>query len=259
MGNWVSLILLMICSSVYAEPFLKTHEEGWYWHNEPIEIKKEKTQQESEVQQPPRQPADPDKTWKLVGKMVQQARAKAILNPTPANIAQARHLQRLLVAQSNLFSERWLIDLLLHPEEDESLINPSNSAARDIYNDEKSLLKERLIKQIGQTAGFFYFYDGGEPYSEKMAAVISDFASRYQLTVIPVAMNNKQSPYFPHSQMDSGQAIQMGVKHIPAVFAVNPVTKKTMPVAYGLISQSELKENILMATNAFQSREYDEN
>ncbi|HDS3859251.1 TPA: conjugal transfer protein TraF, partial [Legionella pneumophila] len=78
----------------------------------------------------------------------------------------------------------------------------------------------------------------------------------YHMTVIPIAMTNRISPMLPNSRVDSGQATQMGVKHIPAVFALNPVSKKTMPVAYGLVSQSELKENILMASNAFQSGDY---
>ncbi len=89
-----------------------------------------------------------------------------------------------------------------------------------------------------------------------MAEVVSDFANSYHMTVIPIAMTDRFSPLLPNSRVDSGEANQMGVKHIPAVFALNPISKKAMPVAYGLLSQSELKENILMATKAFQSGEY---
>ena len=45
----------------------------------------------------------------------------------------------------------------------------------------------------------------------------------------------------------------MNVKHIPAVFAMNPYTQAMMPVAYGLVSQSELKENLFLATLGFKS------
>jgi conjugal transfer pilus assembly protein TraF len=135
-------------------------------------------------------------------------------------------------------------------------VNPSTSAARDIYNQQNSLLKERAIAAISQTSGLVYFYKAGEPFSERMAEVVSDFANGYQMTVIPIAMTDRFSPLFPNSRVDSGQANQMGVKHIPAVFALNPISKTTMPIAYGLISQSELKEHILMATKAFQSGGY---
>ena len=43
---------------------------------------------------------------------------------------------------------------------------------------------------------------------------------------------------------DSGQAIQFQVKATPAVFAVNPTTGKAFPIAYGLTSETELRDNI---------------
>ncbi|HBD9275113.1 TPA: type-F conjugative transfer system pilin assembly protein TraF [Legionella pneumophila] len=257
MARWFFVLLVSVSPFLYAEqPYLNEHEEGWYWHKDPKEEVKNKPQTESVAASPVSKPADPDKTWKLIGNRVQQARAQAILNPTPENIARARRLQRLIVAQANLFSEKWMLDLLINPDQDESLINPSSSAARDVYNQKNSMQKEKAITQISQTSGLLYFYEGGEPFSERMAQVVSDFANSYHMTVIPIAMTNRISPMLPNSRVDSGQATQMGVKHIPAVFALNPVSKKTMPVAYGLVSQSELKENILMASNAFQSGDY---
>lgn len=257
MARWFFVLLLIVSPFLYAEqPYLNEHEEGWYWHKDPQEALKKESQKELMAPEIVSKPADPDKTWKLIGNRVQRARAQAILNPTPENIARARRLQRLIVAQANLFSEKWMLDLLLNPDQDESLVNPSSSAARDVYNQQNSMQKEKAIAQISQTSGLLYFYEGGEPFSERMAEVVSDFANSYHMTVIPIAMTKHFSPLFPNSQVDSGQATQMGVKHIPAVFALNPVSKNTMPIAYGLVSQSELKENILMATNAFQSGDY---
>jgi conjugal transfer pilus assembly protein TraF len=254
MAKWFFVFLISVSPFLYADqPYLNEHEEGWYWHKDPKVLLKKKERVASPVVN---KPADPDRTWKLIGERVQRARAQAILNPTTENIARARRLQRLIVAQANLFSEKWMLDLLINPNQDESLVNPSGSAARDIYNQQNSMQKERAIAQISQTSGLLYFYKGGEPFSERMAEVVSDFANSYHMTVIPIAMNDHFSPLLPNSRVDSGEANQMGVKHIPAVFALNPVSKKTMPVAYGLISQSELKENILMATKAFQSGEY---
>ena len=251
------LFWLLICVSPYglaAHPYLNQHEEGWYWHNDPLEEVSSKPRPAPVEMPAPNKPADPDKTWKLIGQLVQRARAKAILNPTPQNIATARRLQRIMVAQASLFSEKWMLDLLLNPQEDESLVNPSNGAARDIYNQQNSIEKEQAIAKLRQTSGLLYFYQGGEPFSERMAEVVSEFSRIYGITVIPIAMSNQFSPFFPASRVDSGQANEVGVKHIPAVFAFNPISKQTMPVAYGLVSQSELKDNILMVTNAFQSK-----
>ena len=257
MARLFSLFLFCFTAAIDAapHPYLNQHEEGWYWHNEAPEVTKKAVKHAPQAPMAS-QAADPDKTWKLIGKIVDRARAKAILNPTRANVAYARRLQRLIVAQSNLFSEKWMLDLLLHPEADESLVNPSNSVARDLYNQHNSLLKEQALAAISNTAGLLYFYQGGEPFSERMAEVVSEFAYHYNINIMPIAMTDKVSPLFPTSITDSGQASEMGVKHIPAVFALNPVTKQIMPVAYGLISQSELKDNILLATNEFQTRAY---
>lgn len=256
MGKWTVLFLMTFACQLHANtPYLKEHEAGWYWHNEPPAVEKKKTKAVKKPASKPSVPADPDKTWKLIGKMAERARAKAILNPTPNNVAEARRIQRMIVNQASLFSERWMLDLLLHPEMDESLVNPSNSAARDVYNQRNDMIKEQAIYAIGQTSGLLYFYEGGEPYSERMAEVVRDFSNRYQMLVTAISVNDRISPLFPQSRTDSNLARQMGVRHIPAVFAMNPLSKKVMPIAYGLVSQSELKENILMASNAFKSGE----
>ena len=258
MVKWfLALLLSLLTTFVFASPsYLNEHEEGWYWHNDPKEPVKKKVRKQAVVAAPLSRQADPDKTWKLIGKRVQQARAKAILNPTPQNIALARRLQRLVVSQANLFSEKWMLDLLLNPDQDESLVNPSSSAARDLYNHQSNLEKEQAIALIRKQSGLFYFYKAGEPYSERMAEIIKNFAMSYQLPLIPIAMTQNVSPLFPDSRMDSGEATQMGVKHIPAVFSLNPMTNKPMPIAYGLVSHSELKEHILMAVQTFQTGDY---
>jgi conjugal transfer pilus assembly protein TraF len=249
--KWLVLSFLLQVNLLYAQPYINTHERGWYWHNEPLEVLKKA---KKPTKPPQAKPLDPSKVWKQIGVMVERARAQAILNPTSENIAVARRLQRLLVAQSTLFSEKWMLDLLLHPEEDESLTNPNNGAARDIYNHQNDLLKEKAIEAIAKTSGLVYFYEAEEPYSESMAVVLQNFAARYHMQILPIAMHNKASVHFPASRIDNGEAREMGVRHVPAVFAIHPLSKKAMPVAYGLISQSELKENIFRASMAFQPR-----
>lgn len=255
-GFFVLLMALLPAFSFASQSYLNQHEEGWYWRNEPKEPVKKKEKKRPSRPSYDTRFADPDKTWKLIGKRVQQARAKAILNPTPQNIAQARRLQRMVVSQANLFSEKWMLDLLLNPEQDESLVNPSGSAARDVYNHQSTLEKEKAIALIRQKSGLFYFYKAGEPYSERMAQVLHDFALSYQLPLIPIAMTPNSSPVFPNSRVDSGEAASMGVKHIPAVFALNPMSNNPMPVAYGLVSHSELKEHIFLAVQTFQLGDY---
>ncbi len=164
MVKWLLVFLCSMSTVLHASRFLNHHEEGWYWHNERVEVDKKEQEPPSPSPQP-----NPDKTWKLIGQMVEQSRARAILNPTMHNITEARRMQRVVVTQANLFSERWMLDLLLHPELDENLVNPNNSTGRTLYHEQNSMLKEQVMAQISQKSGLFYFYKGGEPYSERMA------------------------------------------------------------------------------------------
>lgn len=233
---------------------LNEHERGWYWHDDPKTVlrKKEKVVREKVVS--PK--ASPDKTWKLIGHTVEVAIARAILDPTRENISAARKMQRKLVSQSYLFSERWMLDLLLNPEEDESLINPNSSGARGLYNQQNAVVKDLAVGALRKSSGFIYFYEGGEAYSEKMAEVLKDFGNQYQIGIIPISVNNHISSVFPNSLLDSGQARMMHVKHIPAVFSIHPKTNQPMPIAYGVVSHSELKDHILMASQFFSTRDY---
>lgn len=233
---------------------LNDHERGWYWHDDPKEIlhKKKEVVQKKEVTAV----ASPDKTWKLIGHTVEVAIARAILEPTPENVAKARRMQRKFTKQASFFSERWMLDLLLNPEEDESLVNPNSSAARGLYNQENSIVKDLAVQALSKNSGFIYFYEGGEAYSEKMAEVLKDFGNQYQIGIIPISVNNHISSVFPNSLLDSGQAQMMHVKHIPAIFSIHPKTKRPMPIAYGVVSHSELKDNILMASQFFSTRDY---
>lgn len=251
---WI-VCFAMISYATQAMSFsLSDHERGWYWHDDPKKIlhKKEEVAQKKEVTTV----ASPDKTWKLIGHTVEVAIARAILDPTPENVAQARKMQRKLTKQSSFFSERWMLDLLLNPEEDESLINPNSSAARGLYNQQNSIVKDLAVQALSKNSGFIYFYEGGEAYSEKMAEVLKDFSNQYQIGIIPISVNNHISSVFPNSLLDSGQAQMMHVKHIPAIFSIHPKTNRPMPIAYGVVSHSELKDNILMASQFFSTRDY---
>ncbi|MCR9192613.1 MAG: type-F conjugative transfer system pilin assembly protein TraF [Gammaproteobacteria bacterium] len=249
---WVVFFAMFFYTSQALSFSLSDHEKGWYWHDDPKPIlrKKEKVVRKKEAA------AAPDKTWKLIGHTVEVAMARAILDPTPENVAIARKMQRKLTKQASIFSERWTLDLLLNPEQDESLVNPNSSAARGLYNQENSIVKDLAVQALSKSSGFIYFYEGGEAYSEKMAEVLKDFGNQYQIGIIPISVNNHISFVFPKSLVDSGQAQMMHVKHIPAIFSIHPKTNRPMPIAYGVVSHSELKDNILMASEFFSTRDY---
>ena len=57
-----------------------------------------------------------------------------------------------------------------------------------------------------------------------------------------IARISKQSP-------NQGQAQSFHIKVVPALFTVNPYTHQVIPLAYGLISESDLRQRILELAN----------
>ena len=69
-------------------------------------------------------------------------------------------------------------------------------------------------------------------------------ASEYRMTILPVALDGATNPYFPNAKPDNGIAAKMGVQDAPALFIVNPDTKESMPLGYGVISLDEIETRI---------------
>jgi conjugal transfer pilus assembly protein TraF len=76
------------------------------------------------------------------------------------------------------------------------------------------------------------------------ALVVRDFAARYNLTVLGVSLDGIVLREFPTSRQDNGIATSLNIKVVPALIAVHPKTGKQIPIAYGMISQSEMEARI---------------
>ena len=161
-------------------------------------------------------------------------------------------LQNQLSAQSTRFAEQWQKVLLLSPELNYNLVHPTNQLATHIYADEHRKKEEEAIAALSKQSGLFFFYRSTCPYCQRFAPIVKAFSSTYHLTVIPVTTDGISLPEFPHSYPDRGQAKVFQVKVEPSLFAVNPYTHKAYPIAYGLISESELRQRILDIANRFQ-------
>jgi conjugal transfer pilus assembly protein TraF len=252
----VTLLLCLVVQQIYAaDNYYNQHAIGWHWYNEPKEkVKKEhrekkddKRDTEAQLEQ---EPSDPVAEMKIIKAKVEYALDKAILYPTTQNIGNYIKLQNEVSDRAERFAKVWQLVLLEQPGLNYALKHPTNNLARQVYSDVHHKTENEAIRKLAAKSGLFYFYKSNCPYCQKFAPIIKNFSKAYGISIIPISLDGEISPEFPDSQIDKGQAAKLNVTVTPALFAVNPKSKKVIPIAYGLISQEDLRQRILdVATN----------
>ncbi len=140
--------------------------------------------------------------------------------------------------------------MLYYPEFHYESTHPSNNLGIKVADEEREKKEALVIRSLAKTHGLLYFYRGKNPYDQKENSIIKDFSNRYGINIIPVSVDGVIDPIFPKSQKDSGHATQLHIRFFPALILVNPHTKQTRPVAYGLVTQDMLlRQFFLVATD----------
>jgi conjugal transfer pilus assembly protein TraF len=239
MGRVLFLMILFILSTcALANDIAYDHEIGWYWNGTQDEEKPFKAQATQN------EPAEPIEQMNAVKKTIQTALDAAILEPTPNNVQHYIELQNQLSNRAQQFTNNWQQVLMSHPELNYSLTHPTSSIGLQVYHEEQSKGKDEAIAQFAKQTGLFFFYRSTCPYCHRFAPILKSFSEHYGIKIIAITMDGIPLAEFPDSHNDTGQSSQFHVTMTPSIFAVNPYTQRAYPVAYGLTSESELKDNI---------------
>jgi conjugal transfer pilus assembly protein TraF len=232
------LIFVLINQNLsHADNYYDQHAVGWHWYDDPTEEKQEKTNYKPVEQ-------NPNIIINSAKEKITTALNKAIAEPTLENVENYIALQEQLNNRAEKVANLWQAALLKNPAINYALTHPTNNIGLQVYHEEISEKKEKAIKLFANSTGLFFFYSSTCPYCRRFSPILKKFAASYGITIIPITLDGISLPEFPQSKQDTGQAAQFHVKVTPALFAVNPYTKKAFPVAYGLTSETELRDNI---------------
>jgi len=247
----INLMLVLIFGTqevCFAEDYYSQHAVGWHWYDDPKE--------QEEIKQPNNHPEqnDPNVIVDNVRKKITTALNKAIAEPTMENVEQYIALQEQLNNRAEKISNLWEQALLKNPQLNYSLSHPTNNVALQVYHEEESQKKENAIRLFANNTGLFFFYRSTCPYCRRFAPILKNFSEHNGITVIPITLDGISLPEFPDSKIDSGQAAQFHVTMTPSLFAVQPYTHKAFPVAYGLTSETELRDNIYNIMSKYGDR-----
>lgn len=247
------LSLILSLSSLQAEAptsFFERKAEGWHWYEDRLRVNSDKIEEEKKDNEdnPLSSSKTPTEKIEAQRKALEKKLHAAILEPTQNNIISYLLAQKAIMDQSERFAESWKKVVMTTPSLDETLVYPVDQNARHVYYDEQKKALSKRIKGLAQEYGLFFFFRENCPYCHNFAPIVKRFAQKYGWSVLAVSLDGGTLPEFPGAKQDNGIAKRLGIVHVPALMALHPKTGKLLPLAYGMISESEIEGRIELLT-----------
>lgn len=187
---------------------------------------------------------------KAITRQLNELKNKAILEPTEANVIAYVRFQREQLDRASVFSDTWQRALWQNPDIDYTLQRPVSTVGKRAWTDNRSATRDQALARIGQRYGMFYFFAQSCAACEVFSPILRSVADSHRMTVMAVSTDGGPSRSFPNYVVDSGQRERMGVPlATPALVLFDTVTRKTVPIGFGVMSADEIMERIFMLTN----------
>ena len=230
--------------------FFERHAEGWHWYESLSDDKVEEKKKESSSGKSSPSPTPTEKI-EAQRKELETKLHTAILEPSHENIITYILVQKALMDQSQRFSDAWKRVVMTTPTLDETLVYPVDQNARRVYYEEHNRELTKQIQGLAQKYGLFFFFRKNCPYCHHFAPIVKGFSQKYGWSVLAVSLDGGMLPEFPEARRNNGIAERLHVSHVPALVALHPRTGQFIPLAYGLVSESEIEERVEFLTRAF--------
>lgn len=266
MGNSRNLLMLLVCSSIFilgaqgygkpdhAKTWYEAPDQGWSWYVDPPLGPKPTNKEKGKAQKPG--PSNDvghqdafegrythTKEMEKVRKDFEELQAKAILNPTLENVREFQRAYNGIVNRSSSFEKTWMLSSLVSGDNYRESDRPSPKH-RKIYEEKTEKQLEEAIFFLAKTHGLFFIFKNDCPYCHEMAPAVRQLVERYHFAIKAISPDGESIEGFPDAVKDNGTIGQINPEGVfPTVFLVNPHSGQTIPLARGLTSPSELKDN----------------
>jgi conjugal transfer pilus assembly protein TraF len=250
----LSLLLLMVVGgwsapALAAAQWYGDKERGWFWRElppSPPAIKPPEEPVPMPTALPAAIPQTPTATQRMetVRAELEEAKNAAILSPTPENLTKYLTLQEQTMNQAMLFTDMWQRVRWSNPTLDYSFIHPTAAGGVRVDRQLTRDQEKAAVQAVAKDNGLFFFFKRNCPFCDEQGRILQALASEYRMTIMPISLDGATNPYFPNAKPDNGIAAKMEVQDAPALFIVNPDTKESLPLGYGVISLDEIETRI---------------
>lgn len=244
----ISTAILMFVSQkgLCNQSFYKEHAKGWHWYETKLATPElvEPEERAKPVQKEERTAMTPTEKVAAIRKDAEGKLHKAMILPTEENVISYIKAQEEVADRSQKFSEVWERVVYKNPGIDRTLKHPVSSDALRIARKEELEHKRAKIRDLRNEYGLMYFFKGDCKYCQGFASVVKGFAEFYNWEVMPIQIGDVGLKEFPNAKKNNGTAENLGITGVPALIAVEPRTKKMIPLAYGYVKEGEIENRV---------------
>ncbi len=189
---------------------------------------------------------------------LEEARAEAILDPTPAKVTAYLRLQQKTLQRAAVFSDAFRRTVWATPELDYTLKRPVGALAKQVWSDERREARDRALASLKDRYGLIYLGHAGCAGCKVFGPLLRAFAMRHGLDVLAVSLTGAALEGWPEAVADNGRAARLGLGNapVPALVLFDTRTKRVLPVGFGVMAEDEMAERIFALTALEPGHDY---
>ena len=191
-------------------------------------------------------------------KALEEARAEAILDPSPANVTAYLRLQQETLQRAAAFSDAFRRTVWATPELDYTLRRPVGALAKQVWSDERREARDAALARLGERYGLIYLGHAGCAGCKVFGPLLRAFAARHGLDVLAVSLTGEALEGWPEAVADNGRAARLGLGNapVPALVLFDTATKRVVPVGFGVMAEDEMAQRIFALTALEPGNDY---
>ena len=191
-------------------------------------------------------------------KALEEARAEAILDPTPANVTAYLRLQQETLQKAAAFSDAFRRTVWATPELDYTLRRPVGALAKQVWSDGRRQDRDAALARLGDRYGLIYLGHAGCTGCRVFGPLLRAFARRHGLDVLAVSLTGAALEGWPEAVADNGRTARLGLGNapVPALVLFDTQTKRVLPVGFGVMAEDEMAERIFALTALEPGNDY---
>ena len=191
-------------------------------------------------------------------KALEEARAEAILDPTPENVTAYLRLQQETLQRAATFSDVFRRTVWATPELDYTLKRPVGALAKQVWSDGRRQDRDAALAKLGERYGLIYLGHAGCAGCKVFGPLLRAFAQRHGLDVLAVSLSGEALEGWPEAVADNGRAARLGLGNapVPALVLFDSATKRVIPVGFGVMAEDEMAERIFALTALESGNDY---
>ena len=191
-------------------------------------------------------------------KALEEARAEAILDPTPEKVTAYLRLQQETLQRAAAFSDAFRRTVWATPGVDYTLKRPVGALAKQVWSDGRRQARDAALARLGERYGLIYLGHAGCPACRVFGPLLRAFAMRHRLDVLAVSLTGEALEGWPEAVPDRGRAARLGLGDapVPALVLFDSETKRVLPVGFGVMAEDEMAERIFALTALEPGHDY---